>query len=398
MSLPLDDLLFHQWPQWGLLVALLIGAGFGFVLERAGFGRATKLAAQFYLTDLTVLKVMFGAIVTAALGSVIADGLGLIDLRELAGQATSWTYLWPMIAGGLLLGVGFIVAGYCPGTSVVSAASGNIDGMVTLLGVGIGCLLFAETAPMLGAFTESGNLNHLFLYDVLPVPPAVVAAGVALMAIGAFVAADAAERKFGADGAGKRQRRGPRAFTFGAFGLAAVVGLGLMGLSATRPPAPEPWTRAPQTIDAQDLVRRVVEEPWTVRVLDLRDRAACIERRIPGAECVPLETLGDLGLAYAPADKDLVLVGADTLDPLPEAVRPFRGDVHILAGGFGGWQAYAMTEPLPPEGPRDSPQWDQYRLRSGLYSAFTGAKQAPPPAATTTAFVPPPSSGGGGCG
>ena len=55
--------------ELGLVVAVLIGFGFGFVLERAGFGRANKLAGQFYGTDMTVLKVMFSAIVTAMLGT-----------------------------------------------------------------------------------------------------------------------------------------------------------------------------------------------------------------------------------------------------------------------------------------------------------------------------------------
>ena len=52
----------------GLIVAFLIGIGFGFFLERAGFGSARKLVSQFYLDDLAVFKVMFTAIVTAMLG------------------------------------------------------------------------------------------------------------------------------------------------------------------------------------------------------------------------------------------------------------------------------------------------------------------------------------------
>ena len=67
--------------QEGLVVAVLIGIAFGFVLERAGFGRADKLAAQFYLRDMRVFKVMFSAIVTAMLGLTIASGLGLTNLR-----------------------------------------------------------------------------------------------------------------------------------------------------------------------------------------------------------------------------------------------------------------------------------------------------------------------------
>ena len=97
--------------ETGLVVGTLIGVGFGFTLERAGFGRAQKLAAQFYGTDLTVLKVMFSAVVTAMLGMVVLSSAGLLDFKAVADQATSATFLWPMLVGGLALGVGFIVSG-----------------------------------------------------------------------------------------------------------------------------------------------------------------------------------------------------------------------------------------------------------------------------------------------
>ena len=96
-------------PSYALPVALLIGIGFGFFLERAGFGSARKLVAQFYLTDLSVFKVMFTAIVTAMVGIVVLNRVGFLDVEELP---LIGTYLVPMIAGGLILGVGFVVGGY----------------------------------------------------------------------------------------------------------------------------------------------------------------------------------------------------------------------------------------------------------------------------------------------
>jgi len=137
MTLPIQALA-ERWHEAALLTAGLIGFAFGFVLERAGFGRSTKLAAQFYLYDMTVFKVMFGAIVTAMLGVVLASGLGLVDLGSLSAGAVSYTFIWPMLVGGLLLGIGFIISGYCPGTSLVGAASGHLDAVVTMTGVGIG--------------------------------------------------------------------------------------------------------------------------------------------------------------------------------------------------------------------------------------------------------------------
>ena len=92
-----------------LLVAFVIGLGFGFFLERAGFGGARKLAAQFYLTDLTVFKVMFTAIVTAMLGVFYLGWAGLLDLSLVY---ISPTYLWPQAIGGLVLGFGFVIGGY----------------------------------------------------------------------------------------------------------------------------------------------------------------------------------------------------------------------------------------------------------------------------------------------
>ena len=105
----------HFGPSTGLLIGTVIGIGFGFVLERAGFGRARNLAAQFYLTDLRVLKVMFGAIVTALAGMALLSGVGVLDLSRLTVPET---FLWPQLVGGLLLGAGFIISGHCPGTAV----------------------------------------------------------------------------------------------------------------------------------------------------------------------------------------------------------------------------------------------------------------------------------------
>ncbi|MFN8093548.1 MAG: YeeE/YedE thiosulfate transporter family protein [Vicinamibacteria bacterium] len=128
------------------MVAFLIGIGFGFFLERAGFGSARKLVSQFYLDDLSVFKVMFTAIVTAMLGVTYLAWTGVLDL--------SLVYLVPtyrvaQVVGGLLLGVGFVVGGYCPGTSIVSTATGKIDGLVFVLGfpAAAGTLAFAVSFP-----------------------------------------------------------------------------------------------------------------------------------------------------------------------------------------------------------------------------------------------------------
>jgi hypothetical protein len=214
----------------GLAFAVLIGIAFGFVLERSGFGRAQKLVGQFYGTDMTVLKVMFTAIVTAMLGMVILSGAGLFDFGS--AQFNYPTWLWPMMVGGFVLGVGFITSGYCPGTSIVATASGKLDGAATVGGVILGGLLYAEVEPALGAFPTSGKLGTFTLPQLLHLPAPVVAALIVAMAVGAFLGAEKIQALVSGrapEAISTRQR------VFVTLGVLAVLALVTLAL-----PAPEP--------------------------------------------------------------------------------------------------------------------------------------------------------------
>ena len=137
-----------------LIIAVVIGIGFGFFLERAGFGSARKLAAQFYFKDMAVFKVMFTAIITAMLGLFYFSWLGWIDLSQVyIGN----TYLVPMLLGGFILGVGFVIGGYCPGTSAVACATGKIDGYFFAFGVMFGIFAFGEVFPWISDFFNGKN-------------------------------------------------------------------------------------------------------------------------------------------------------------------------------------------------------------------------------------------------
>ena len=121
-----------------LTIALLIGVAFGFTLERAGLGTAPKLAGQFYFADFTVMKVMFTAIVVAMTGVFWLGRLGAIDL---ATVFVPETFLLPQVAGGVIFGAGFLIAGLCPGTSCVAAATGRGDGLAVMGGMFSGVLV-----------------------------------------------------------------------------------------------------------------------------------------------------------------------------------------------------------------------------------------------------------------
>jgi uncharacterized protein len=179
----------------GLVAAVLIGVAFGWCLERAGMGSARKLAGQFYLTDLTVFKVMFSAILTAMLGAFWLSRLGLLDL-SLVYVPETW--LAPQLAGGLVFGVGFVVGGLCPGTSCVAAATGRKDGIALAIGMLLGVWLFGEMFGAVQSFYESTPRGRLLLPDVLGVSYGTVVLGVVLLALGGFAGAEWLERRAGA--------------------------------------------------------------------------------------------------------------------------------------------------------------------------------------------------------
>lgn len=139
-------------PQ-AFFVALAVGLAFGFVLERAGFGSSRRLAGIFYFRDMTVLRVMFTAVITAMLGLLLFTGMGWIDLGSVYAMPTIFG---AQVAGGLLFGVGFVIGGWCPGTAAVGAVTGKLDALVFLGGAIVGSILFNETFPWLGWLMDWG--------------------------------------------------------------------------------------------------------------------------------------------------------------------------------------------------------------------------------------------------
>ncbi len=174
-----------------LAVALLVGVGFGFALERAGLGSARKLTGQFYGRDLSVLKVMFSALLVAMLGLFWLSWLGLLDLQALYVPPT---FVWPQLAGGVLFGSGLIVAGLCPGTACVSAATGRIDAVFVLLGMFVGMLVVGLLLQRWAAFFESSAHGAWTLPQLLDLPYGVIVAVVVVLALAAFFVAERIER------------------------------------------------------------------------------------------------------------------------------------------------------------------------------------------------------------
>jgi uncharacterized membrane protein YedE/YeeE len=147
-------------------LALFLGIFFGLSLERSGLGDPHRLTGVFYFQDFTVPKVMFTAIVVASTGIYLLADLHLLDLSRV------WiipTFFWPQLVGGLIFGVGFVVSGYCPGTSVAGLASGRLDALVTMAGISAGSLLFAVVYPVLEGFYLSSDMGVVTVPGLLGV-------------------------------------------------------------------------------------------------------------------------------------------------------------------------------------------------------------------------------------
>jgi rhodanese-related sulfurtransferase len=340
--LPLTQILGH----WGAYVVfLLIGFAFGFVLESAGFGNSKKLAAQFYFKDMTVLKVMFGAIIVAMLLIFGASAVGLLDYNLVWVNPT---YLWPGIVGGLIMGVGFIVGGFCPGTSLVGAATGKLDAVAFVLGVVFGIFLFGETVDSFNLFWNSSYLGRLTIPDWLGLPTGVVVLLVILMALFMFWGAEKLERIFGK----KDPSEAPK-WRYGAAGMLVLGALGLIFIG--QPTNEDRWAmiadeKQPQLdnrevqIHPGELLNSIHDTSLKVVMLDVRDEADYNLFHILDARHTPLETLPDIiaDLHFEPENALFVTVSNDeaaATEAWKMLVAESVPNVYILEGGVNNWIA-----------------------------------------------------------
>ena len=144
------------------IIALVIGVLFGAILEQAGFSTSKKLVGLFYGYDFTVLRVFFTAGIVAMFGTIMLDHWGYLDMNLIYINPT---YIGAAIVGGLIMGLGFVIGGFCPGTSVCAAAIGKIDAMYFVLGSAIGILLFAEGYPLWEDFYKAYNFGAIRIFD-----------------------------------------------------------------------------------------------------------------------------------------------------------------------------------------------------------------------------------------
>ena len=165
-------------PIGRLLLGLLSGVVFGFLLQKGRVAKFHVIVGQFLLADWTVLKLMGTAGVVGSVGVHGLVGLGLADL-----------HVKPFLPGGVLLGAilfgtGMAILGYCPGTGVAACGEGRRDAMIGLLGMvaGAGAYVvgYRWALSLAGMWGDRGELT---LPDVAGASPWIWILGLAAIAL-----------------------------------------------------------------------------------------------------------------------------------------------------------------------------------------------------------------------
>lgn len=190
MNLPIEG-------NAALVLAVVFGMIFGFLLHRGGVADYNVIVNQFRLIDFRVLKIMLTAI--------LVGGAGVLAMQQ-AGWATAHikpAMLLGVIGGSAIFGVGMVLYGYCPGTGVAAVGTGSLHALAGLLGMIVGGILYALSFEWVRSHVLTvADVGRKTLADVTALPPWAVLALLALIAIPVFIAL---ERRSG--GGGFRVRR-----------------------------------------------------------------------------------------------------------------------------------------------------------------------------------------------
>jgi len=324
-------------------IYLLIGVGFGAVLEMAGFANSPKLAAQFYFKDMTVLKVMFTGIITAMVLIFLASGLGLLDYDAIWVNPT---YLWPGIFGGLIMGVGFIIGGFCPGTSIVALAVLKIDGLFFALGAVFGIFLFGETVDLFPIFWNSSFYGRLTIQDWLGLPAGIVVIGVILMALFMFWGGEQLERIFGQ----RDLSKDPKGRYIGAV---AFILFAVLVFVIGQPTIDDKWDRIASErqpllderqvqIHPGELLNLIHDDTHNLVMVDVRDEADYNIFHIQDARRVEMENLHMTALELQNLPDNTVIVTmcnneVRSTQAWKYLVAEKTPNVYILQGGINYW-------------------------------------------------------------
>ena len=278
--------------ELNFIVALFVGIAFGFILEQAGFSTSKKLVGLFYGYDFTVLRVFFTAGLVAMIGVIAFDHYGLLDISLVYINPT---FLWSAIIGGLIMGLGFVVGGFCPGTSVCAAAIGKIDAMIFIAGSFLGVLLFAEGYPLFENLYKATPWGNVRVFDTLGMSQSLFAFLLTVVAVGAFWATTWIENKVN----GKSNPEfNSKPLYLGLTGLALILALSAFALPERREALLAELNDANfvkgyalGSMDCDELAFNLMDKDKNLQIIDLRKQKDFDAMSLPNSTRLDLENL-----------------------------------------------------------------------------------------------------------
>lgn len=386
--------------ELNLVVGLLIGIAFGFLLEQAGFSSSRKLTGLFYGTDFTVLRVFFTAGVTAMIGVVLLDQFGLLDLGVVYVNPT---FVASALVGGGLMGIGFVTGGYCPGTSFCGAAIGKIDAMVFIAGGFLGVVAFAELFPLVQHVYTAGSHGDLAVYSALGMPRGIFVLAMSAMAVAAFLGTTRIERSVNPAGPAGAFPKGRHVAGGAALLVVAAIVAALPErkerlLAAAHDEAVR-HARGARIVTADELAFRILDRDPRLLVVDVRSPEDFARMSLPGAVNIPVtEMFGKewRDVLGHPAREKVFI--AETGDDALTAATLARLLRYERAGALEGGLAAFRTGILGARAPEDRPleslaDAERFRVRAGPeLAALIAARGAPKPVVRRVPKV------SGGCG
>ena len=339
-----------------IATALPIGVAFGVILERTGLGDPRVIAAQLTGRDFTVVRVMFGAIVTAMLGLVWASAAGWLDLSAMAVPPTDAA---AQVVGAVIFGGGFAVASLCPGTACVAAASGRRDGIAVVFGMLTGTVLTAVLWTALGEVAAQSPREAALLPDDLGLPLWTVV----LMVTSIAVLAAMIGRRLDPRGTLRQWRltTGEAVALALALAFAAVDGRGGLDPQRLAGIAGEISSEADH-VDALQLAEWIRAGEPRLRILEVSERIDSAAYRIPGSQKVTIEGLTTLRVG---AGERLVLYSeGGTHAAQAWVLMRARGvtDALVLKDGLAAWEDEVLA-PVRPASTADTAQARYARAR-----------------------------------
>lgn len=152
-----------------LLLGLVTGFCFGFLLHKGRVADFGVIVGQFLLRDFTMLKVMLTAIVVGGVGVHVIVALGW------AGLHIKPLLMGGVVVGAAIFGVGLALLGYCPGTSVAAMAAGSRHAAVGVLGMLTAAAVYAEIYPWVNrSLLAVGDFGAMRLPELIKLPEAVI--------------------------------------------------------------------------------------------------------------------------------------------------------------------------------------------------------------------------------